>query len=338
MAHNRYDWFNALRVCFKVFGFYLKKLFIPVPLNFAIVQVSDYYVWLGVGGFLVTLFLVRSRSLAATMLAIAFYQILPALVIALTNVAWTPLAERYLYLPSAFFSIGVIGVAYQMLRGWQKEFVLAPACSLLLFPFALVSIQRNFVWQDNLSLYRDTLKKSPEFPILRNELAIALAGQREFGAANDQLLRGQEADSRHRSSLFLVNQARIALGQKNAAAARAILLRADVKSGSANLELQKTLALVDERRLLDSGDKASKQEIVRELIDTYALIYQKNHDPFTFYRRGQLAMFLGERQIAAGYFARAYAESSDEAYYKPAAKKLNLKLGKIDSASLSENP
>lgn len=47
LSRMPYDWIDLLRVTCKVFGFYTKKLFFPLPLNFAIIDVSDMYAFLG---------------------------------------------------------------------------------------------------------------------------------------------------------------------------------------------------------------------------------------------------------------------------------------------------
>lgn len=326
LARTPYDFFNAVRVFFKAFGFYVKKLFIPVPLNFAIVKVNNQYVWLGLAAFAATLWMARRRSPAVMMLVISFYQILPAIIIALATVAWTPVAERYLYLPSAFFAVGMVGGGYQLLRRWHREFVLAPVLGLLLFPAALVTVQRNLVWQSNLSLFRDTIKKSPQFASIRNELAIALMEHGDNAEAKVQLLTGQKEVSGRHDPLLYVNEANLLLRENKPLKARQELIAAGVEEASANVEMVKMLARIDEKRLFAKNDPDVRVMILRELVATYQRIYEKNEDPAMLYRRGQLALTLGERSLARDCFAKAYAEAPEGAFYKLAAKKLTTKL------------
>jgi len=49
---GKIDLWNKLRITLKVFGFYLKKLVLPLPLNFAILTVPNWYVPLGIAGLL----------------------------------------------------------------------------------------------------------------------------------------------------------------------------------------------------------------------------------------------------------------------------------------------
>lgn len=214
------------------------------------------------------------------------------------------------------------------MRRWGKEFVLAPVCGALLFPSAIITVQRNLIWQDNLSLYRDTLKKSPQFTILRNELGIALIKHGQKAAAAAQFEKARAEDPKHRILLFSINQAKLDLDNNKPSKARLTLIKVGAKSPSADIELLSALASVDEKRLFALTDKEERTENIKELIEIYARIYKRSHDPVKLYRRGQLALYLKDRKLAADCFSRAYAHAPEDAYYKLAAKKLAAKLSR----------
>jgi len=82
---------------------------------------------------------------------------------------------------------------------------------LILVSAGVVTAQRNVVWQDNLTLFEDTVKKSPGFAAARNELAIALnsKGRKEEAYT---LLLANSVDDFQPSSL---NKAMVYLNQAN---------------------------------------------------------------------------------------------------------------------------
>jgi tetratricopeptide (TPR) repeat protein len=323
-----YDLFNGVRVIFKVFGFYVKKLFQPLPLNFAIARFDDNYVWLGVAMFLLLLLLLRRRQMAAVFFVAAFYLISPAILVAVSRIAWTPVAERYLYLPSALFSLGLVGGLYLLLERKEKTCLLVPGIVLLLFPAAWATSQRNIVWQDNLTLYQDTMAQSPELSFIRGELAIALMAKGKYDEANRQLEEGKSLDQKQQNVLLYLNQAILRFREGKVVDARKILTRTFTSKDKTNQEVLKMLAKIDEQRLFQAKSAQEQRAIQRELMDTYDHLFLKTGDPGSLYRGGQMAMFLGENWKAAELFRKAYQLAPADAHYKQAALKLSEKLAK----------
>jgi len=91
-------------------GFYVRKLIVPLPLNSAITSVHPIYGLLGVALFPVLLLMYRRIRLSGVFFISAVFLILPAILVAVKPIAWTPFAERYLYLPTAFFVLGLLGI------------------------------------------------------------------------------------------------------------------------------------------------------------------------------------------------------------------------------------
>lgn len=323
-----YDVFNTIRVIFKVFGFYVKKLFVPLPLNFAIMNFNDNYVWLGIAStiFLFLLFMAFRRHMGTVFFVSAFFLISPAILVAMSRIAWTPVAERYLYLPSALFSIGLVGGFYLLLdvKGWSR--MLVPVMALLLFPAAWATAQRNITWQDNVTLYQDTMKKSPNHAFVRNELAIALIDNGREKEADQQIEQGKTLDHGGMNVLLYINQAKLRYTQGKGEDARKLLLKTFTKKSEANPEVLKMLTKIDEQRLMNARSKSESALIHREIMDTHEHLYPKTGDPLSLYRGGQMAMLLGEKDKAAKLFRNAYRVAPDDAHYKQAALKLAEKL------------
>jgi len=325
-----YDLFNTVRVIFKVFGFYVKKLFMPLPLNFAIMKLDNNYVWFGIAvAFIMIILLVRRRqNMSVILLCSAFFLIAPAILVALASIAWTPVAERYLYLPSAIFSIGFVGSIYCLLNSRKFTASVVPCFVIILFPAGWATVQRTITWQNNISLYQDTLNKSPDHSFIKNELAIAMIAKGRDADAERQIEEAKLLDPTKKNVLVYVNQAKLRYTQGKLDDARDLLLQTFTKKSEANPEVLKMLTKIDEQRLFHSKSYAASVLIYKELLDTHENLYPKTGDPISLYRGGQMSLQLGDKQKARELFHKAYQAAPDDAHYKQAAFKLAEKLSR----------
>lgn len=92
----------------------------------------------------------------------------PSLAIALFRISETPLAERYLYLPSvgACLLLGFLlqRLAHALPRGWsaRRRRALGSALTLLVaLPAAYATHERNRVWADDYAFWQDAVLKAP---------------------------------------------------------------------------------------------------------------------------------------------------------------------------------
>ena len=83
----------------------------------------------------------------------------PLLWIAAVAASNTPLAERYLYLPSIALALA-LGAAFSdaWARGWRRA-ALGAAAGLVALG-AAASIERGLVWRDDLALWTDTTRRT----------------------------------------------------------------------------------------------------------------------------------------------------------------------------------
>ncbi|RMH39818.1 MAG: hypothetical protein D6694_10825 [Gammaproteobacteria bacterium] len=318
---HRYDYslFDTVRVFFKAFGFYIKKLFFPLPLNFAIVSASDAYVWLGIASAVAMLFMLRRRHTGVDLILAGFYLVFPGVLIALTNIAWTPLAERYIYLSTVFVVMGLVHLLRDFSSRMRREPVFVAGVAVLLLPMTVATVERNFVWQDNALLYADTEKKSPDFSLLDNELAVALIDRGDLTRAEAVLARGKK--SADASPLLYINQARIYVARKEFAKARSEILQICKDKRLANLDALKMLAKIDEMMAYE-GENID----LHDLADTYRVLATRSNDPFYDYKYAKLLYKFGRKKDALVYFRNAFYDSNEGAYYRPAAEKYMLRL------------
>ncbi|MEK6591227.1 MAG: tetratricopeptide repeat protein [Nitrospinota bacterium] len=110
---------------------------------------------------------------------------------------WDPAAEHRVYLPAVGFSIflaqliGKIGTktrffprTYFMCGVRITNFVLC-LFIIILLSFSLCTIKRNFIWKDRVSLWEDTVKKSPLKA--RPHAVLGLAYNHEKGLIDDAI-------------------------------------------------------------------------------------------------------------------------------------------------------
>ncbi|RMH45371.1 MAG: hypothetical protein D6694_04860, partial [Gammaproteobacteria bacterium] len=135
--------FNKLAGAVRALGFYSRKLVWPFPLNLAIVEIQRnicFIFGLIAAGGLLVLVAIR-RGVAGFWVFSAFLFLAPALLVGVQKMAWTPLAERYLYLPLFCLSLALFSVLENKRLLWQK------CLAVLLLPMAVISVQRTYVWQ-----------------------------------------------------------------------------------------------------------------------------------------------------------------------------------------------
>jgi tetratricopeptide (TPR) repeat protein len=181
---------SALVVFLQALGFYFKKLLIPVPLNFSILEVDPLYFFLGLPAVALLFIILRQQPMHGAFLVTGIFLISPAFMIAMGKFAWTSYAERYVYVASAFIIPAVTDLGTQAASRTSRKGVYITvraaviACVLV---FAAVSYHRSVVWMSDETLFRDTIEKNPQIISLRIDYAILLTDEGRLDAASDQL-------------------------------------------------------------------------------------------------------------------------------------------------------
>jgi len=150
------------------------------------------------------------------------------------------LAERYMYLPLAGFSLGV-GVLWMAARRRWGRTVIAPlSLGLLVTAAATASASRNAVWKDEETLWSDTVVKSPGSAIAHEFLGYGyfLNGKLEEAIAESRT--ALELDPRRTTARINLGATLLALGRYEQAAAE---YRTALEQGSTMLEARVGLGL-----------------------------------------------------------------------------------------------
>ncbi len=194
-------------------GLYLAKMFFPVELNafyHFTLPLSLNVSWPGFLLLFSVLILVYAfRRNKLFLLACSWFGVflLPALFI--KEVSPVLFAERYLYLPSAGFLLAVISLPL-------KRHVPAVLLAISVI-FAGLSYSRSKVWRDDLTLWSDTVEKSPLSAIANFNLATAYLHQKDYQFASNYYKKSAELDPHKAETYYNLAKCEYMLGRNKQA-------------------------------------------------------------------------------------------------------------------------
>lgn len=304
-------------------GFYLKKLLIPWPLNFAIVEVDPLYELVAIPLVLICLYFFIKGGLTSALFVTGLFLFTPALLIALNQIAWTPYAERYLYSTTAFTGIAAVMYCdrYPLFMAKKWRYIVL---SIFLVAMALTTVQRNFVWQTNERILGDTAKKALSDSTVQWLYGASLLKKGDYKNA---LVFTQRAVTHSGSPLYYNPIPEINLGHiffhlgkisEAIAVFEAIITKSDDESPEAHR------GLIDcYRRLWEQAADKDQQQEYFEAMQTHSVrLFQLRPDPMVFYNLGKYAM-VGKAYAEAGHFFRQAVTHMPKTHeYLPFAKKL----------------
>jgi tetratricopeptide (TPR) repeat protein len=320
---------NVLVKSIKAYGFYIKKFFLPLPLNVAITDVNNGYIIVGViiiASIIFAFNLIRI-GIPGIFLISAILFLFPALVVATTDIAWTPYGERYLYIPSAFAVIGCLELFHCLLTRLNAVNWLTAVVSIIIAISAAATFQRAKLWGDNLALLEDVVTKSPDFGVGRNEYGVILKQAGRLTEAENQFkIALKKKNSENVNRIIRLNLIWIKIAGKQPAEVRRILLSEIGKKTTADSELLKQFSLYNELLFQDAVSEDDRIKIAADIIETNEILYTKTHDSHYLYRSGQMALSVGNNKQAAAFFRQAWETARPDAFYREPARKLAEKL------------
>ena len=300
------------------YGFYLGKLFYPFPLNFAIVDVNK-ALSIAVLALLVPLCVAlfyRNERLRLPLL-ILLTGIVPPIMALLGKLAWTPYAERYLYLPMVGFSISAAIVL--LTYGKKIPYIVLVSALMLL---AIPTISRVVLWTDPVALWRDAVEKSPQFPRAHIGLAAPLIEGKNYDEAKEHLDKAA-ALGFNRDYLWQ-NYAAMYYAKKEYKNYEKFMLKAAAVSKKSTTYY---LGIIGSLNHIYSG-KGERYTRYRKAIYYYLMAYE--NDPAYIqglYNAGKLYWIMGDKKNARFYLSKFVQQERDN-MYKPFAVKILKKLDK----------
>ncbi|OGU15518.1 MAG: hypothetical protein A2076_12675 [Geobacteraceae bacterium GWC2_53_11] len=315
---------HGTREALIAFGFYVRKVIVPFPLTFAITAVHPMY------GTLVAVLLpamwwvYRRNRLSGVLFLSAALLIFPAILVAVKQIAWTPFAERYLYLTTAFLVLGLVGI----FEDWQRKcpVVLKSAFVIVICGFALGSFQRTLLWNDLQAFFEDAVAKSPEFGSIYYSLGGVLMQKYQIDRAAEAFATADRLNLRI-SMRYPIKSGIMGtmIAKGDYLEARTYFFRIFKKKEDAPTDFLELLYQADSNRLAHSV-KENNLLLARDLLVTLELLYMRNSDPFWLYRSGQILLIIGNPVGAVDFFRRSYSAAPSDAYYLTATQKYLKKL------------
>jgi hypothetical protein len=253
-------------------GFYVQKFFYPWPLNFFILEVDPLYDFVGIIIIFIIIKFLTRHTIVASLFIIGAGLVITVLPFAFGTIAWTSYAERYMYLPSAFWCVA-LGILFANLLH-KKSLVLETKNNIwslvllyfVLIVFSITTWQRNVVWQKNVTLLGDTVKKSPKIKVLRNFYMAALFNAGQFSEAIEQYEIAKTLYSRTYDPAPDLLMAHIHQIKNNHNLAYQYYQNAITATGSNSLlPLQAMVAFLEKISLVDGPFVLSKPEIQQKI-------------------------------------------------------------------------
>lgn len=311
---------HIVRTSLEALGFYMKKIFMPYPLNLAILEVDPLYQLLGIPIFLVCIYLILRRTLMSALFMCGVFLITPSFVIALKQIAWTPYAERYLYIPLGFILVSTLYYLHRNLEFPSAVFKRTAVIGLI-GAMCIYSVTRNFTWQSNIRLCEDTLEKSPTCKELLMVYGGLLDDRGEYEKALAQFrraasLRGIGYDERPDIYAAEILERRGDIDEAYAVY-REVLERSKGKSRKA---LARVVSILEGRteRVLSEKERL---QAMKELHQYSITLFELTKDPRVLYKLGNISMALKNKKEAFEYFTRAYSELPENDTYRQYCKR-----------------
>ena len=187
------DWMHTMFVVLRAFGFYMKKLIFPFPLNFAIMEVDPLYELIAVPMVAACFYIASRRSILSGLFFAGVLLIAPAFVLALGQIAWTPYAERYVYTASALLVPSIVVFLRDRVQAQHVRIVKIAMGALIVIMFVAV-VSRSIVWSNDFTLAKDTVEKSPMSRDMRALYGSLLClKRRRYAEALRQLEQGKKS-------------------------------------------------------------------------------------------------------------------------------------------------
>ena len=124
----------------------------------------------------------------------------------------TNIADRYLYLPAVglflFFSASLVKLSQAGFSKNVRRFTMYPLVVFLICTLAYLSIERNRVWTNSETLWRDSLRKAPDYWVPYLNLGLVKAQQGNLEQASDFYYKALQLNP---SSVHIHNNLGVAL-------------------------------------------------------------------------------------------------------------------------------
>jgi hypothetical protein len=316
-----------LQSLIKAIGFYSQKILWPFPLNFAIIEINRPVALvagiIAISSLTFALLYYRRRPFMLGIVWIPCF-LAPALPVAVNRIAWTPLAERYLYLPLMGLCLAV---AILMANSSPKK-AIAIVMTILVCGLGTATAQRNIIWQKNSTLWKDVIEKSPNFAPGHNDYALTLLQEGKKKEAEKHFTIAENLAKGTGKNLAKSNIAMLGGDSEQQIAMLDTIQQSEQSPKLREEVLYKLIRLIN-NELNRKEVTSEKQRVwISRLLGYQEQLAVLDKNPYHLYRIGQLHLALGEKDAAQAAFATT-CESSNDYFTQPAcilAKRLTEEI------------
>ena len=318
----------ALNLFVGASGFYVKKFFYPFPLNFFILEIDPLYDFVGIAVMLLAVRLLFNRSLASALCLSGVVLFLPALPFAFGTIAWTGYAERYIYLSTGFWVIALIAALSGYTSQARLKWLYASLAALVMI-CSFTTFKRNFVWNTNVTLMKDTVANSPRVKVLRDIYMVALVqagrhdeAKREYAVAKTLY----SLSDNFKSDMIM---AEILIREKDYPGAYRIYEEAIERSKYSSQELLTSMIDLLTQMIAMKNQPMGAAGLHEKLSDYKRRLFLLTNDPTVTYRLGIQALNLGDRPAALSLFTSALGSMPANHYL---VRKTRLLISSLQSS------
>jgi protein O-mannosyl-transferase len=321
----------TLSLFFRAVGFYTKKFIWPLPLNFAIRDISPFYSLVGIVLLCLVAVLIVRRRIHDSLVIAGFCMVVPVLPLTFESVAWTSYAERYVYPATPFWILAISG--YASSAGFDR---LPPriyklclvGLSLLILAMACITFQRNLIWQTNIALLHDTVKRTPDYKPLRGLYVVALfeKGMYDEALVQHKILQTLNSIELKYNPSYDLNYSQILIAKEDYEKAEQELDHVEKRTDGMHPDVYELYLEFASRMLLQTSDDQQKMRIVDKMYLAFDKFYELKKDPMILYRRGQFLLSLDKRDEAGIFFTKAAEVFPENNPYRRYANKLARNL------------
>jgi tetratricopeptide (TPR) repeat protein len=211
-----------------------------------------------------------------------------------------PMAERYLYLPSAGFCLLLGGLVREAWRAAPaRRWAIGAAAAVVLAAATNLTVERNRVWRSDLSLWQDTSAKSVASAMPLRSLATAYQRAGDTEQARLWFERALQRRSTPLGQLIIHNNlGTIAMASRDFAAAEQHYRRALAIAPNADASFNLALAILE-------GGKWSADAIAAALPSLEQARTLSPYDPDVLAVLGKVQALRGERAAAVESLERS---------------------------------
>lgn len=288
-------------------GFYVKKFLLPLPLNFYIHEIDPLYDLVGIPVLLGIIILLAIKELPSSLILAGFLVLLPALPFAFGTIAWTSYAERYLYLPIAFWFLA-LGLLLGRWFEWYpacKKYILVAAV-FYCFAAGYITFERNLTWKTNVSLMADTAAQNQNKRLVREIYIKALINSGQYAEAEREYFNAAEAAPAGRDVSIDLALGGILVRQNRFNEALRLYSNASQRTGNSSEKLLIAIVELLDKILKDNAIGSTERIRLMALRTEYAAkLLSVSQNPSLLLEKGNSLMQAGSASEAQAWFRKA---------------------------------